>query len=178
MTKTKYLTRTAILLALSLLFQSLRLIPALTAISQPIVGTLVNLTLIVAAGVVGIWSSIFVGICTPIVARLQGQLGQDLFIPVVALGNIVYGLVFYYLKKVNNILGVTVGSIAKFALLFFAMPFVFGTFIQSTLPEAQASKMLAAIISNFGNPIQLITAIIGGSLALIIIKTLKRKIPQ
>ena len=175
MSKTKYLTRTALLLALALLFQSLRLVPAFAVISQPVIGSLINLTLIVASGIVGVWSSIFIGVCAPIVARLQGQLGQDLFIPVVVLGNITYGVAFYYLRKINGVLGVIVGSAIKFAFLFFAMPFVFGTFIQSSLPEAQVAKMIASIATNFGGPIQLITALAGGSAALVVIKILKKK---
>ncbi len=90
----KWITRTALLLALALLFQSLRgsipkvMIPGLGEMDQYIIGSLVNTTLILAAVTVGFTGGLVIAIVTPLVALLQGEIAFQIMMPFVALGNV------------------------------------------------------------------------------------------
>ena len=72
----RWITRTAILLALTVLFQSLRvLIPVMPAdVSQYVVGSLVNLCLILAAVTVGIKGGMVIAVVAPVIAFIQDSL--------------------------------------------------------------------------------------------------------
>ena len=83
-----FIARTAILLALAVLFQSLRLfIPIPAAVDQYLVGSLVNMCLVVAAVIVGIQGGLIVAVLTPVIAFLQNVLANPVLVPFVALGN-------------------------------------------------------------------------------------------
>ena len=64
---TRWLTRTAILLAVALVFQ-------LGGFPQPISGPVINLVLYLAALINGILSGVIIGLFTPFVASLTGIL--------------------------------------------------------------------------------------------------------
>ena len=82
---------TAILIALTIVFQLLRpFLGGSNIISTYIIGSLVNLALIVAACAVGLWSGIAVALITPIIALLQGHATLPL-VPVIMAGNAVFG---------------------------------------------------------------------------------------
>jgi len=55
----QFITRTAILLALTMIFQSFRA-------PQLVTGTLVNGMLLISAGYVGMWSGVIIGLFTPV----------------------------------------------------------------------------------------------------------------
>lgn len=78
--KTLYITRTAVLLALTLVFQMLRIViqPIVGPGHVFIVGSLVNLALIVAAGRIGLTAGIIISIATPIVAFFRDIFRQYL----------------------------------------------------------------------------------------------------
>ncbi len=63
----KYMVRTALLLALALVFQI-----GFSQFAQPVVGPLVNMTLFIATITVGTISAIIVGSLTPLVAFMLG----------------------------------------------------------------------------------------------------------
>lgn len=163
-TEIQFLTKTAILLALTIVFQTMgRLIPV-GINSQFIVGPLVNAALIVSAAAVGIWGGGFIALAAPFGAILTGAQISLPFAPFIALGNLAIVLGFYLLMKRHQVVAVIAGSIAKFALLTASV----NVFVRMmNTPVKQAEKMLAA----FTWP-QLITALIGGALALAVIKIL------
>jgi len=170
------LTRTAVLIALTLVFQNLRLIPIIGTgpHSQYIVGSLVNAALIVAVGTVNIYAAVTIGVIAPVVAFIQGQLPPLLpyMIPIVAVGNIVYVLLYYVLNKKNTWAGIIVGAVAKFVFLFLAVRIMLHA-VKGKLPENVFGKISATLSAGFSWP-QLITALIGGFIAITVIKAVNK----
>ncbi|MDD6308930.1 MAG: ECF transporter S component [Clostridia bacterium] len=167
--KLRIMTYTAVMLAITLAFQSLRFFPAIAAIpwNNYLIGTLVNFSLLTATGAVGLSSGIFISIATPLVAFLQGYLPFVVFIPVVAAGNAILCVLFYYVRKINNYAGGIVASVVKWMVLSLSVQPVLSWFI--TLPPAK----LTALTASFGLP-QLITALLGSLLAILLLERLKK----
>jgi hypothetical protein len=100
MAKHTLLTRTALLLAITLIFQSLRFfIPIPPLFSTFLVGTLVNATLVIALNVAGLLPAVFLSVITPVVAYFQQLLVLPIFILPVAVGNLLYVSLFFLLRK-------------------------------------------------------------------------------
>lgn len=180
----KLVTRTALLLAVTLLFQELRrIMPGSgTLVSTLIIGSLVNLGLLVAAGIVGWRGSVPISVATPVVAFLQGHLAIAALIPLVAAGNILLVLVFEWICRKSNCgrAGgwIALGSAAALKTLFLwaAIARIYARLILPGLegyPPAQAEKIGQALSLNFSWP-QLVTAIVGGLIALIVIPAVRR----
>jgi riboflavin transporter FmnP len=171
----KWVTRTAVMLALTVLFQSLRLIiPMPGTLSQYIVGSLVNLALIVAAMTIDLKGGLTVAALTPIIAFFQGHIPQimPLMILFVALGNATIVIAYALLCRdsfVSKVLALVIGTITKFLVLYvlvvkFALPLIY---------PAVPDTVRMAMSINFSWP-QLVTAGIGGVLALLVIPLLRR----
>lgn len=163
----KKITRAALLLALVILFQSLRLIiPAPPIASTLLIGTLVNACLLIAGQVTGLWPAILIAFVTPVVAYFQQLLPIPIFILPVAVGNSLYVWLFSRLIRIGPewpaILGATLGKTAFFYLAFSWLL----TLIH--IPPAMASGVLFIM----GWP-QLVTGIVGGFLARIVYKRLQ-----
>ena len=149
MKKTAWIARTAICLALLLCLQFVT-----KSLGQFVTGSCVNLVIAMAALIGGLWSGLTVAIVSPFCAYLLG-IGPAFvaLVPCVALGNAVYALIFgllvraFLLKKkaVAAIISMALGAVLKF------------------LPQAKYATVTAA----FTWP-QLITALIGGVLALLV----------
>ena len=163
----KILTRTAIILALTILFQALgRFIP-LGQFNQFIVGPLVNACLLVAASYTGLAGGAVVSVLSPFGAILTGAVIPLPFAPFIAAGNFILVLVFTLLKN-KPILGIASGAVLKFGFLLASINlFVW----MMSIPAKKAVLMIAA----FSWP-QLITAIIGGLLALLVLKALGKAV--
>ncbi|OPZ93739.1 MAG: hypothetical protein BWY74_01008 [Firmicutes bacterium ADurb.Bin419] len=167
--KVKFLTRTAMLLALTLVFQYLgRLIP-LGQYSSFIVGPLVNACLLISTGLVGIYSGAVISVLSPFGALLTGAAYPLVFAPFIALGNFVLVLLFYIFKE-KRVIGVISGAIAKFVVIYGSLLYVIPYF--KLMPTNMALKLAGF---SFGWP-QLVTALIGGAIAIPIIKRIKRLI--
>lgn len=169
--KSYFIVRTALLLALALVCQMLRFI--IPAIPPVVVGTLVNTVLLTSVCLVGIPSALIVSIVTPIVAFFQGMLPVALFIPCIVAGNAAYVLLFGALHRIVrkrhwDWVFMSLASIAKFTLLWVLMVIVV---IPVTIPkEAQGALMATFGIS------QLITAFVGGAIALLVAHVLEKTI--
>lgn len=178
MNRLQVLTRTAVLLALTIVFQNLRIIPVIGAgpQSQFIIGSLVNAALIVSVGTVNLYSAIIICIAAPLIAYIQGQLPPVLpyMIPIVAVGNAVLVISFYLFRKRLEYVGILVGAVAKCLILYFAVRFMLqevkGGIAQKTF--ATLSKMLSF---NFSWP-QLVTALIGGFIGILAINALQKTV--
>lgn len=97
MQKTRIITHSALLLAVALAIQSLRIIVPLPPIATMlIIGAGVNLVLLVLAYRVSMTSAMLIGAILPIVAFMQGQLPMVVFCPAVALANIIF---VYYASR-------------------------------------------------------------------------------
>jgi len=93
---------TAILLALTIVFQLLRpVLGGSNPVSTYIIGSLVNLTLIVAACAVGLISGIAVAVVAPLFALLQGHATLPM-VPWIMLGNLVLVLLFALFAQKNK----------------------------------------------------------------------------
>ncbi len=152
-----FLTRTAILLALTLVVQMMGL-------PQYATGPLVNTMLYMAAVFVGICAGVAIGVITPVVAFWRGILPAPLgpMIPFIAIGNAVLVIIFGLLEprgRLAAILGVLVASVAKFLVLSSAVRFVV--------------EVKPAIATMMQMP-QLFTALAGGAIALVASEILLR----
>ncbi|GFP78472.1 ECF transporter S component [Clostridium fungisolvens] len=164
--------RAAFLLAIAIIFQFLgRNIPG---INQFLVGPIVNAVLILATFICGARLGALVAVLTPILAWVVGQLATAMapFIPFIVVGNLIYILIFSVLKnkKYGLYIGIILGSFIKFVFLSFSASNILKV-IDIGIPK----KILEKLAISMGVP-QLITALAGGIIAIILIKLLyKRK---
>lgn len=91
------LVRGALLFALALLFQGIRLIvPLPPMVGMFVIGSLVNATLVLAVRYTGLLPALVMANLLPLVAFMQGQLVLFLLVPVVAAGNLILVLFCHY----------------------------------------------------------------------------------
>jgi uncharacterized membrane protein YeaQ/YmgE (transglycosylase-associated protein family) len=152
----RWLTRTAILLALTVVVQ-------MFGWPQLVTGPLVNAMLLLACIFVGPSSSVVIGLATPLVAFSRGILKAPLapMIPFIMVGNAIYVVLFSLLRRKSKgeIVGVVAGSLAKFLVLALAVQL----FTQLPPPVAKAMQWP-----------QLLTALIGGAVALVVAKAIPK----
>ncbi|MGV8146428.1 MAG: ECF transporter S component [Alkaliphilus sp.] len=157
--KTKKMVLTALLLAITLVFQI-----GFRAFAQPAVGPLVNMMLILSVLFVGMGGAIVIGALTPIIAFLVGIMPLFPLVPFIAVGNavlvIVFGLIAKNKDNISMGIGVIVAALAKFAFLAFSVRYLLILFI----PKVPQPLVLAMSLP------QLYTALAGGVAALIIFK--------
>ena len=174
----RYITLTALMLAVTVLFQMLRvLIPAMSALvffgpfnlSVLVVGSLVNLALIITAWRVGFWSGVTVSVLSTVIALMQGHLPGVYMLPVVSIGNIAIVTVVWLLRNQNRWVAVVAGAIVKFLALWAMVSLIVVPIFSGN--EAMA-KVLTALSITFSWP-QLLTALLGGALACILWPRLK-----
>ncbi len=153
-TNIRRISRTAILLAVALVFQ-------MGGFPQFITGPLVNTVLYLAAMIVGWQGGMIIGILTPVIASMRGILPPPLtpLIPFIALGNATLVILFFWLQAKNKIVGIIVASVVKFLLLVSAVKLL----VQ--VPPAIAQMMSLP---------QLITALAGGVIALLLAHFFKK----
>ena len=140
----KTLTGTALLLALALVSQSLRLlIPLPNTVSMFLIGTLVGICLVTATLRYGTGSGVIIACVTPVVAFLQGMLPLMPFIPVVAMGNIVFVLLAYAMARQSVIMQAIVCAVGKEAVMYGGFSLLF---MAIALP-ASVEKALLFVMS-------------------------------
>jgi hypothetical protein len=164
--KSIILTRAALLLALALLFQSLRLvIPVAPMLSTFLIGSLINACLLVAAEWVGMRPALIIVFLVPMVAYFQQVLPLPIFIIPVALGNAIFIGLFLMARRLPLWLNLSVAAVSK-------MIFMYVSFSWLLTLIAIPSKLAAGLLFIMSWP-QFATGIIGGILASIIKKRLK-----
>lgn len=171
-----WITRTAILMALLVAIQWAAS-PTQAFAGQYITGSLVNCVLAVAVLVGGFWSGITVALVSPFFAFLL-NIGPKLIqvVPAIAVGNVIFVIVLSQLFGKNHPLwrqALTVLGAAgmKFAVLYVAVNYVVIPLMGAALPAKQA----AAFQVMFSWP-QAVTALIGGTLAMLIVPILRKTI--
>jgi hypothetical protein len=162
-----FITTTAMLLALTIVFQLLMrsIIPA-GILQQIVMGSLVNLCLIVAAGIAGVWSGVIISVIAPVVSLALGHMPLAWLLPFVMIGNALIVVIYWLFMKKSQILGFTVGAAAKTAFLWAGVVLAGLSFLGAS--EAQAKAISLA----YSWP-QLITGIVGGVISLPIVKALR-----
>ena len=99
MNNTRKITLAGLFLALAMVFQLLgRSYPD---VSRNLVGPLINMLLLLCVWYSGLRFGLILSIMTPVTALILGQLNPVMapFIPFIALGNIVFVLVFHLLSR-------------------------------------------------------------------------------
>lgn len=152
--RVRTLTKAALLLAIALVFQFVKM-------GQLITGSGINAVLILAAQMCGLPWAIAIGFITPFMAVALGVQSPAMIVvvPFIIVGNSIYTVIYSLMRKRSKIAGIVAAALAKFGLLYSAV-----NFILTVKPPIKAALSFP----------QLITALIGGSLALVIIQVIER----
>lgn len=164
--KSVSLARAALLLALALLFQSLRfVIPVPPILSTFLIGSLMNACLLVAVEWVGAGSALLISFLAPVVAYFQQLLPLPIFIIPVVLGNAIYIGIFLMGRRLQFWLNLSVAAASKAIFMYVAFTWLLNLI-------AIPAQLTAGLLFIMSWP-QFITGMIGGILAGIIKKRLK-----
>lgn len=160
---TKQLTTTALLLALCIVFQSLK------GLSVYLTGSAVNCILIIATLYCGIFSGTFIALVTPVVAYFMGATpimnAIPLMMPVIMIGNELIVLSVWLFRKKLLEIGLLIGCVTKALFLWLAVWYAILPVFGGNLPQ----PMVATIKTTFSLT-QLITACIGSVIAWVVYK--------
>lgn len=149
------LSRTALLLALVIVFQSLRLyLPLPVFVSVYIIGSLVNACLLLSAATLGPKPAWILAATAPVVAYLQQVLQLPVLILPVAAANLAYIGGYLLFAARNGLLAVSTATAAKWFVLYLTVS-ILGPFLGIT------GKMAAILTLLLGWP-QVITGFGGG----------------
>lgn len=166
------IVETAMLIALLIVFQV-----TTSSLGQFVTGSLVNLVLIISALSVGLVGGLAVAAVSPVVAFLLG-VGPAFpqIVPFIVAANAVIVLSVYLISgrdatPVRSALSIIVGAALKFFVLWAGVVKVILPFIPG-LKE----KQISVISASFSWP-QLVTALIGGALALAVWYSLRAAVP-
>lgn len=174
--KIRWVTETAILLALLVVLQALT-----KGFGQFVTGSCVNAVLAVAALVGGLWSGIAVALVSPALAFLLGIAPMAVTVPAIMAGNSVFVIVLWLLaggKQApvwKRILAWLTAAAVKFAVLYALVVWVICGLASAPLLEAGVLKapMLTNLSVMFSWP-QLVTALIGGAIALAVTPVIRK----
>lgn len=172
----RWVTETAVMLALLVALQYIT-----KPLGQLVTGSFVNAVLAVTALVAGLSGSITVALISPVLAYLLGIAPQILTVPAIMAGNTVFVVLLYYLagkdskKVLRQISAWAAAAAAKFAALYAIVVWLIcGVFAESLMASGVLkAPMLKALPATFSWP-QLVTALIGGGVALVITPVLRK----
>lgn len=138
---------------------------------QAITGVIVNAALFVSVIILGARNAILIAIVPSLIALSVGLLPIALapMIPFIMAGNIILILCFGLLREKNYWLGVVMASSLKFLFLFSVSYVVMNLFIQQGVVAKATATMM-------GLP-QLLTALAGGVIAYLFLKSYKKYWP-
>lgn len=170
-----WITETAGMLALLVALQALT-----KPMGQLVTGSFVNAVLAVTALVAGLSSGITVAVISPVLAYLLGIAPQILTVPAIMVGNTLYVVLLALIvgkssKKPVMIAGWIGAAAAKFAALYAIVVWLICGVLSEGLLASGTMKppMLQALPAAF-SWMQLVTALIGGAAALLIVPVLRK----
>ncbi len=174
--KIRWITETAVMLALLVALQALT-----KGFGQFVTGSCVNAVLAVSALVGGLGCGITVALISPVLAFLFGIAPQILTVPAIMVGNTVYVVLLSLLadkdgkKLIKQIIAWIVAAAAKFAALYvIVVGLICGVLAESLLAAGTLKEpMLTALPATFSWP-QLVTALVGGAVALLVVPVLRK----
>ena len=174
--KLHWITETAVMLALLVSLQALTK-PA----GQLVTGSCVNAVLAVSALVGGLGCGVTVALCSPVLAYLLGIAPQILTVPAIVVGNCVFVMLLALLadKSGKNVLKQILAWIAAAAAKFVSLYAIVVLLICGVLREGllasglMKAPMLKVLPATFSWP-QLITALAGGAVALLMTPVLRK----
>lgn len=164
-----YITETAVMTALLIVLQA-----ATKPAGQYVTGTCVNAVLAVSVLAVGLWSGVTVALLSPFFAFLLG-IGPQLFpiVPSIAVGNLAFVLLLTLLAGEKELplwrrgAAWLTAAFGKFAVLYLLVV----KLLCGVLPLKE--PQIAAFTGMFSWP-QLVTALAGGGIALLLTPLLRR----
>ena len=174
--KIRWITQTAILLALLVTLQALT-----KGFGQLVTGSFVNVVLAVSV-LVGGWSiGLTVALISPVLAFLLNIAPMALTVPAIMAGNAVYVLILWlvvgkrYSSVVVRMIAWLLAAFAKFGILYgIVVKLICGVLAPTLLVSGMMKEpMLKALPATFSYP-QLITALIGGAVALVMVPGLRK----
>lgn len=162
----------------------LALLVTLQALTKPmgqlVTGSCVNGILAVSVLVGGLGCGITVALISPVLAFLLGIAPQILTVPAIMVGNAAFVVVLKMAggnseilwKRAAALLG---GALCKFALLYLLVKYgICGILADGLMAQGLLkAPMLTALPATFG-AMQLVTALVGGALALLIVPVLRK----
>lgn len=163
MRRTQYITRLVFLITITLAVEWIGL-------PQPATGPFVNFMLILTTYLLNVYAGMLLGFITPVLALVRGQLPVilSLYVPFIMAGNAIFVFIFHIISRNKSGSG-SEWSWRKWLGLFLAATVKFmwfyitaHLFLPLLLTHAVPEKILAILTFP-----QLITAIIGGTLALL-----------
>ena len=174
--KIRWITETAILLALLVTLQYVT-----KPMGQIVTGSCVNTVLAVAVLFAGLGSGVTIAVISPVLAFLLGIAPQILTVPAIMAGNTVFVVLLHLLADktgknlVKQAAAWIIAAFAKFAALYFiVVKLICGVLAESLLAAGTLKEpMLKALPATFSWP-QLITALIGGAIALALAPVLRK----
>ena len=174
--KIRWITETAIMLALLVTLQALT-----KGFGQLVTGSCVNAVLAVTVLVAGLSSGITVAVISPVLAYLLAIAPQLVTVPAIMVGNTVFVVLLHFIAGPKNavlgqrIAGWFIAAAAKFSTLYILVVKIICGLAAAPLLAAGTLKepMLKALPTMFAWP-QLITALIGGGVALLIVPVLRK----
>ena len=166
--KTLWMVRTALMIALLVTLQYVT-----KAGGQFLTGSCVNAVLAIAVLTCGIVSGLTVALISPFMAFLLG-IGPALIyiVPAIAVGNCIYVLLLHLLYKKaiwQQAIGLFAAAVAKFVALYLLV----SVLLCNILPLKP--MQIKTFQATFSWP-QLVTALIGGAVALAIVPVIKKAI--
>lgn len=183
-----WITETSAMLALLICLQWVGSLVPDQMTKQLITGSLVNCVLAVTVLVAGIGSGITVAVISPVCAFLFGIAPNFITVVPIMLGNVCYVVLLWLIagKMLKPLwkqpVALVTASVVKFSVLYLlVVEVICGLAADSLLGKkvgdivVLAPKMLKMLPTMFAWP-QLITALIGGAVALLIVPILKKAI--
>lgn len=152
------LVRGALLVALALALQSLRLVlPMPQLLSTFIISTLVHMMLVLTLQLSGLKTALLLAFLLPLTAYVQGQVLLPFLIPVIWLGNFIFVLLVRQFKDSRN-LSLSIPPLAKACVMLLAA-WAALSFLALPNPALRKTVMFAMSVP------QLLTAVAGILLA-------------
>ena len=143
------ITRTALLLALAIAVQQLKI--------QWLTGPAINAILLLAVAYVDVYAAAAIGAATPVLALLNGIMPLAVAVPFIIMANMIYVMSFSWQFRKNMMVAVAFAAIMKYLVLAGAVGFII------EVPPRVAYALTTA---------QLFTAVTGGVIAMVIIRYL------
>jgi len=177
---TLWLVQTAMMIALLITIQyasiQLNLMNAIMGpmnVQQFITGSLVNMMLVLSTVLFGFWTGVAVASVSPFMALLIGMSPRWELVPVIALSNIVFVAIWYIVTRqklggkyeLENLIALIVAAVSKFLVLWLGIVHI--------LAPALGMPPAAPVYVLFSYP-QLVTATIGGIIAIVILPPLTK----
>ena len=174
--KIRWITETALLLALLIVLQAVT-----KGFGQFVTGSCVHGVLGIAVLLAGMGSGITIAVLSPVLAFLLGIAPQAVTVPAIMVGNTVFVLLLRLITGgqskplVRQIAAWLIAAVAKFAVLYVLVVKIICGLASAPLLASGTLKepMLKMLPTMFAWP-QLVTALIGGGVALLIVPVLRK----